>query len=339
MRPITRILLVVILVISAAAWWNRDSLSVPPPKPVLRHPFRASSYQRDMTPGDETASDTSILNVPLSAIQRCGPTLHDAIDQLRKSSGRDIFVNWRALEEAGFTRKTAVDRDVNGKRLGQAIEQLLIAIDPSQSKLGYTLDEGIITISTVKNLAQNVVTRVYDVRDLVTDRPQLPARNISGFGNLPWFRSIGRESTTNLTSGVMDHVDPTSWKDRSGTVGSMRELSGQLIVTQTPENQRLLIHDLEYRRWKRDQLMTAIDASKFVVPVLVISLGIELLLWRRRKILRNRLASKMCVKCGYDLRATPDRCPECGTPVPEVMDQRAGVGVMNVAGSRTPTTG
>ncbi len=50
-------------------------------------------------------------------------------------------------------------------------------------------------------------------------------------------------------------------------------------------------------------------------PLLPVCLILPVLWWRRHQ-RQLRLAHGLCPHCGYDLRASPDRCPECGMPSP-----------------------
>jgi hypothetical protein len=60
---------------------------------------------------------------------------------------------------------------------------------------------------------------------------------------------------------------------------------------------------------------SAVIQSDFLIhtALLFIPAAILPFFWIRRFV-RNRRAKRigLCLRCGYDLRATPDRCPECG---------------------------
>jgi len=77
------------------------------------------------------------------------------------------------------------------------------------------------------------------------------------------------------------------------------------------------------------------------VPYWSLALSTALLpaCWALAKLRRHRrlLSDNRCRRCGYDLRASPARCPECGQPTPSADDRkRSRVAAKDVAATQSP---
>jgi hypothetical protein len=121
--------------------------------------------------------------------------------------------------------------------------------------------------------------------------------------------SAGWEFYGGSTDGITGGIDLAEETD-SGRItpgGSLFATSGETAYQRSAEwfGIGFVINHGKY----------GIDYRSIFVPhwLLVLVFAIPPVWWLRRCVReRHRLMNELCAKCGYDLRGTPDRCPECG---------------------------
>ncbi len=159
-----------------------------------------------------------------------------AIDYFRDVSGQNVVVNWPALQAAGIDKDATVSLKLSNVTHGRALKEILFAAG-GVVPLGYILDEGYVRISTREDLSTLTTHRVYDVADLVAaDTAQRR-----------------REKAEELCDVIRAAINRDSWVEYAGSLGSICELDGLLLVLQNDQNHARLAKLLSTIRRKLDE--------------------------------------------------------------------------------------
>ena len=108
--------------------------------------------------------------------------LSDVVDFFRTVSGLNIHANWKALELSNVTKETTVTLQANNITLGRAltlVTEQLNAGKAREESVYWVVDDGVVMISTGAALNQKLVTKTFDVGDLLMFAPDFKGPRVN----------------------------------------------------------------------------------------------------------------------------------------------------------------
>jgi beta-lactamase regulating signal transducer with metallopeptidase domain len=160
------------------------------------------------------------LEVKLADVNVDDQPLEKVLTFLQESSRTNFHVNWGALESSGIAKNNGVTLHLADVPYRRALVSVLESAS-GNVRLGYTVEDGVVIISTMDDLrnAPHIVNRVYNIRDFIASAGDVGAQ------------------TQALVDLIKANVEPDTWRDVNGNIGSIRDFNGLLSITTSSDIQ------------------------------------------------------------------------------------------------------
>lgn len=198
--------------------------------------------------------------------------LDQVIDWLTDTSGMSIIVRWDALTSSGVDRDKAISVRARNLELSQILWLIMNQAGGTDLRLAYRASGEMLVLSTADDLGREMITRVYDISDLLIRAPRFtnaaqldPGQALqqaaqagaqSGLGGgmggggggggaggggqlFQGGQGGGRQEDGDpqadierLISLITDSIEPETWQNNGGN-GSVRAFRNLLVVHNT----------------------------------------------------------------------------------------------------------
>lgn len=191
--------------------------------------------------------------------------LQDVLSFISTVTQLSIDADWDSLATVGVDKDSEVTLRLPPIPVDQALTRVLSKVAKDQfARAGWSVDAGIITIASEEQLRKTRSLVIYDIKDLLFEipnyrvMPQIDLNSVlqqsqGGSGQSPFNNDQNnqvnpeeaerrrRERIRAIIDIIYANVDFEGWKDNGGETGSLQELNGSLIITNTPRNHREIV--------------------------------------------------------------------------------------------------
>lgn len=219
------------------------------------------------------------LDLQLPEVRFAETPFEQVMDFLGELTKVNLVVEWQDLVDAGIERDAPITLQLSNVSFRQVLRQVLSQVG-RDTPVAFTVADGLLRIATKEKLDRDKLVLIYDIRDLLVRLPR--ARQDQGFdvtqglgqgggggggggmfgqGNQqqdqgqddqdPYGGGPGGALVQQIMDIIRQTVEPDSWRETGGGDGSIRDLSGQLIVYNTSDAHRQVADLLSQLRASR----------------------------------------------------------------------------------------